>query len=373
MKDLEDRVAHLEDDKIKASTEKDLLQAQVELLKRELGRYKGANDISTILGNVGSLPKLRTKSDQRRTSESPNSQLPDLVSGSSSSTSPLDDTLHVSPESDTSAPVHQSLSPQNQFSLVSGFEELVDPFCVNLNEACGTRQKPEPKYYRLSESVPELAEDETKPSVNQWNTDSPFQTLFTPSDPYVNDAFFLGTGSHVNLPVTDGNDDPLSFLNDKNFDVSLALGSANDALPHAKPGEDPLASLITEESAYDPLNSVNTNFTFNEFVKSSLPSDVSSRADSVLDTAKSESSYTSLNAYTSPAVVKEPQEVVPAGDKHVRCSEIWDRITTHPRYTEIDIDGLCSELKSKAKCSEMGVVLNDRDVNKLIERSVMKH
>lgn len=376
MKDLEERVAHLEDDKIKASTEKDLLQAQVELLKRELSRFQGPTDISSILVDAkkAKLAHPPTKSEFSIKTESPNSQLPDLVSGSSSSTSPLDDTLQVSPESDTSVSVYQSLSPQNQFSLVSGFEEQVDPFCVNLNEACGTKEKPQPKYYRLSEPVPALLEEESKPLGEVWNSnDSPFQTLFTPSETNASDPFFMGTGSNIHLPTTDANDDPLSFLNDKNFDVSLALGPGNDVFPREKAEADPLADLITEESVYDPFNSVNTNFTFNEFVKSSLPSDVSSsRADSVLDAGTSESSYTSLNAHTSPAMVKEPQEVVPAGDDQVRCSEIWDRITTHPRYTDIDIDGLCSELKTKARCSELGVVLNNKDVDSLIERSVLK-
>lgn len=374
MKDLEDRVAHLEDDKIKASTEKDLLQAQVELLKRELSRFKGSGYISTVLGDAAKakVAMQPPQTDFGLTSESPNSQLPDLVSGSSSSTSPLEDTLRVSPGSDTSAPLYLNLSPQNQFSLVGGFEEQVDPFCVNLNEACGNKQQPEPKYYRLSDPVPPVTEADDK-SFARWSSDSPLNTLFTPTAASTGDPFFSGTDSHLHLPTTDGTDDPLSFLNDKNFDVSLALGPGNDVFAREKVEADPLANLITEESVYDPFNSVNTNFTFNEFVKSSLPSDVSSSgADSVLDAGKSESSYASLNAYNSPAMVKDNTEVVPAGDEQVRCSEIWDRITSHPRYTEIDIDGLCSELKSKAKCSEKGVVLNNKDVNTLIERSVLK-
>lgn len=55
--------------------------------------------------------------------------------------------------------------------------------------------------------------------------------------------------------------------------------------------------------------------------------------------------------------------VVPSRDDGLlRCSEIWDRITAHPKYSDIDIDGLCSELMAKAKCSERGVVINADDV-----------
>ncbi|EJS42421.1 yap1p [Saccharomyces arboricola H-6] len=56
-------------------------------------------------------------------------------------------------------------------------------------------------------------------------------------------------------------------------------------------------------------------------------------------------------------------DVVPSKEGSLlRCSEIWDRITTHPKYSDIDVDGLCSELMTKAKCSERGVVINAEDV-----------
>ena len=65
----------------------------------------------------------------------------------------------------------------------------------------------------------------------------------------------------------------------------------------------------------------------------------------------------------------DPQ-VVPSKDgKMLKCSEIWDRITTHPKYSELDIDGLCAELMAKAKCSDRGVVV-DADV---LQDALTKH
>lgn len=65
----------------------------------------------------------------------------------------------------------------------------------------------------------------------------------------------------------------------------------------------------------------------------------------------------------SDAEEENDESVVPSGDNGLlRCSEIWDRITAHPKYSDIDIDGLCSELMAKAKCSERGVVINADDV-----------
>jgi AP-1-like factor len=45
-----------------------------------------------------------------------------------------------------------------------------------------------------------------------------------------------------------------------------------------------------------------------------------------------------------------------------------DRISSHPRFVsgELDMDGLCSELRSKAKCSEVGVVVAESDVHEVL-------
>lgn len=399
MKDLEDKVASLEDEKIKAATELDLLRAQVNLLKRELSRYRGHLDFSDLTVKGPQVEPLivkqelipdMTSRDQRVgfpwskdsllslqfSSDSSNSQLPDLVSGSSSSTSPLNDNLIVSPESNTSesssGQAPRNLSPQIQFNMASTFEEQLDPFCMNLNEACGTKQKPVPKYHRTPSQVPPLGTDKVESAMSPaWNGVSPFHTILSPNE-NLSDPFFT---HDLNVAPTDGlHNDPLSFLNDNNFDVSLAFGNATNDLvdnPSRNSILDPLAGLTTEESAYDQLSLVNTDFNFNEFVKSSLQSDVSSRTNSVTEANKSGSSITSYNS-TPSHQTDEKEEVVPAPEKTIRCSEIWDRITSHPRYTDIDIDSLCTELKTKAKCSEKGVVLDAKDVHSLIERSAMR-
>lgn len=397
MKDLEDKVADLEDKNIKAATEQDLLKAQIDLLKRELARHRGHLDFSDLQlpTSVGKLtnPNPDRKKDNQAVSDTPNAefpwsaenlhnapsnyssgstqQLPDLVSGSSLSTSPNEGNF-VSPDSQTSESqhglIHMNLSPQNQFNISPRYEEQLDPFCVKLNEACGTKQRPVPKYRREGNDIPPVREEDVPQPVAP---ESDFQTLFTPAE-HINDPFFNDTSNYnFNFPINEDQNDLLSFYNDNNFDVSLAFGNPTNELENRQDKPD-IEGLVSEESAYDPLGSVNTDFNFNEFVKSSLPSDASSRTNSVSGANRSSLSVTSYNS--SPAIKEERQEeeVVPAPDKTIKCSEIWDRITSHPRYTDLDIDGLCNELKSKAKCSEKGVVLDLKDVNKLIEKSVNK-
>ncbi|KAL3453140.1 transcription factor PAP1-domain-containing protein [Aspergillus insuetus] len=66
-------------------------------------------------------------------------------------------------------------------------------------------------------------------------------------------------------------------------------------------------------------------------------------------------------------------EVVPGEDKAqmLSCTKIWDRLQSMEKFRngEIDVDNLCSELRTKARCSEGGVVVNQRDVDDIIGRS----
>lgn len=416
MKDLEDKVKLLEDETIKANTELDFLKAQVDMLKNELARYRGHTDFLDLklptrvghLSNPNTGGTYRpTMGDKHRSSsdstsnkssvgdvkfQSPNESLnntspdsvgqfsasfpwskdsladsntsndgysdgyqtgqkqyvPDLISGSSSSTSPLNDNILVSPDSLNSAPntvnsnQFDTQNDQNFGFTHQSFEEQVDPFCVKLNEACGTKECPIPK-----------------DKENQYQYNSPFSNLKNPDTTSTNDntgfdPFFNGD-SKFNFELSGNNEDPLSFLNDNNFDVSLAFADTYQE-PKRDNEVDPISLLTTEESVYDPLS--DKGFNFNDFVRTSV-----SEGHEDNSVKKNES-----NNIPPPT---EEEEVVPAPEQTVKCSEIWDRITSHPKYTELDIDSLCSELKSKAKCSETGVVINSSDVNHLLEQSAL--
>jgi AP-1-like factor len=68
----------------------------------------------------------------------------------------------------------------------------------------------------------------------------------------------------------------------------------------------------------------------------------------------------------------EDEEVVPADDpaSMLNCHKIWDKLSNRPEFKEgtIDIDGLCSELRAKARCSESGVVVDTKDVEAALKR-----
>jgi AP-1-like factor len=87
---------------------------------------------------------------------------------------------------------------------------------------------------------------------------------------------------------------------------------------------------------------------------------------------------------------KEKEEVVPGEDrgKLMSCNKIWfvrvRPLTVHRTYTrirdrlqsmekfrngEIDVDNLCAELRSKARCSEGGAVVDEREVDRILGKA----
>ncbi|RUS17450.1 hypothetical protein BC937DRAFT_89964 [Endogone sp. FLAS-F59071] len=62
-----------------------------------------------------------------------------------------------------------------------------------------------------------------------------------------------------------------------------------------------------------------------------------------------------------------PETLIP-GKKHISCTKVWETISEHPRFEEFDVDELCSELKSKAKCSGNGPVVAEDELKQVLER-----
>jgi len=70
----------------------------------------------------------------------------------------------------------------------------------------------------------------------------------------------------------------------------------------------------------------------------------------------------------------EDDMVAQADNNLLSCNKIWDRINSHPKFAtgELDMDSLCSALKSKAKCSETGVVVGQKDVEEVLSKAGLK-
>ncbi|KAF9274952.1 DNA-binding transcription factor yap1 [Mortierella alpina] len=65
---------------------------------------------------------------------------------------------------------------------------------------------------------------------------------------------------------------------------------------------------------------------------------------------------------------KPELQALSEGEKAIPCPQVWEQMARHPKFDDADIDDLCAELKSKAKCSGHGPVIALADVNKLMDR-----
>lgn len=58
--------------------------------------------------------------------------------------------------------------------------------------------------------------------------------------------------------------------------------------------------------------------------------------------------------------------------KLVSCTELWERLSEHPKFDEFDLDALCEELRNKALCSADGPVLEERELANVLRNMEAK-
>ncbi|PWW80753.1 PAP1-domain-containing protein [Tuber magnatum] len=131
----------------------------------------------------------------------------------------------------------------------------------------------------------------------------------------------------------------------------------------------------------DPVNDINSGINMSFFDDAfAIPQTFSTDLGSPLglaQTSKKLDLLAEIDQINDADPDEEEEEVVPADDpkQMLSCNKIWDRISSHPRFVngELDMDGLCSELRSKAKCSETGVVVAETDVQEVLTKVGVAH
>ncbi|CAZ82105.1 unnamed protein product [Tuber melanosporum] len=203
--------------------------------------------------------------------------------------------------------------------------ETETTFCEKLSMACGNPHNPIPKAAQLNSSSSSSSATTTTNTNNNTSSNTS-----------------LGWLTQQN----GGNFDPVLFsdyrdpVNDINSGINMSFFDDAFAIPH---------TFNTDLGS--PLNLAQTP------KKLDLLAEIDQINDADLD--------------------EDEEEVVPADDpkQMLSCNKIWDRISNHPRFAsgELDMDGLCSELRSKAKCSETGVVVAETDVQEVLTKVGVAH
>ncbi|AOW06584.1 transcription factor PAP1-domain-containing protein [Yarrowia lipolytica] len=392
LRDLETKISQLEGETAAKNSENEFLRFQVQRLQNELKLYRekpaGTSGASGVSGagapasNVHSAP-IPEMSSKPFTFEFPSYNVPKPTDVEREAREQLQREqirgyLQRKPSSvasDTTSPASQTscnqspctnpsayTSPQSQSGSVSQQKPLLgatiaamngkpDPhavdFCAELSKACVNKAELLQRSATASASpttsntvVPSAAAPgSTQQSAGQPSVSTP--TSSTTAPPQLS-ASVATAGS--DLPGSD-------FLFDMPFDMDFM--SYRDPVSETAHLDDfSLPELTTETSMFDPLDPHSSSD-----VISGKPLSTMGATHSGVNNGQGSG---------APEVKKEEDEDLLMFSKPktlMNCTAVWDRITSHPKFGDIDIEGLCSELRNKAKCSESGVVLTELDVD----------
>lgn len=493
MKELEDKVLALEQEKLQINNESELLRIQVASLLKQLEKSGVQNEApqlaNTGLNQVNSLPVRSTdhpesvnleQTDGDNDEVSSNDKSMNGISSNSSVTSytpgsyGTDDVYkltpkgftfntNISPESESSSHsssnLHLNLDLRNKLnnqSFKDSYDEQV--FCNELSQACGTKSCPIPKsklgsgggnetfnlqFDTHKSSIPSLSSPSIMSNEQSSESKSPFSKSIL-SGNFGSDTNYLSDINKEFGILDSGSDIPNANTNNSNtnrnnantrldaaevfgkqemgqrgagssswaFDNSLAqfnllddqfnistndnmINNSNSIMNNIKTSKNEMDFLFnTDDSNNDTKKLIESHPEAFQLDPSSslfnsdtvdgnfgVDFDNEDLFENILGVSKPNGAksndgnynFDNLDVNTTGAGNndEEDNEEVPDNTQNLmKCSQIWERITTHPKFTDLDIDNLCDELKQKAKCSEAGVVVNGNDVGKLLHHAI---
>ncbi|KAL7276222.1 DNA-binding transcription factor yap1 [Rhizina undulata] len=179
--------------------------------------------------------------------------------------------------------------------------------------------------------------------------------------------------------------------------LGMACGNPNNPIPkaaqlNAGPGNiptslgwfadrdggnfDPVLFNDYRDPVNDTNNGINMSFFEDAFPGLTTPYDLSSITAPQQNSNK-KGLLAEIDQLNKDDDDEDDEDLVVPGDpkQMLSCNKIWDCISAHPRFVsgELDMDGLCSELRSKAKCSETGVVVAETDVQEVLKKVGVSH
>ncbi|CCE65186.1 hypothetical protein TPHA_0K00520 [Tetrapisispora phaffii CBS 4417] len=259
----------------------------------------------------------------------------------------------------------------NDFNFDDKFSDQVSSFCDKVNN---------PNYSPENNSLPSLVSE-------NYNAESHNNTIALPD---TTTEFGKKGFEFANSDATDTfswnsgafhEDDPSSKLFIDTLDKQYAVPTSDASIANdfSKANNFIESSLAFPESTASVANSMNGNLYFRDSNIDNTIDMLDLLADDDDDEDEVDESLIKNNLVTeecmddaqakSQLCDKYKNTVIRAEDgSYLKCSQVWSRLTEHPKYSELDIDGLCTELMLQAKCSEKGVVVESRDVQKALSK-----
>ncbi|KAI0477383.1 PAP1-domain-containing protein [Xylariaceae sp. FL0804] len=393
LKDLETKVEELEKASAATTSENSQLRAQVENMSAELAQYKkkltllnSSNTRSPSASSLGRPPfgsaVMANISDVNFQFEFPKfgGVLPGPQTTNPGAAKPS--SPYPSPSSGQSANGQASPSQQSRDSAT-----------------------------RDSSKGRDDSTSQPKDSLTQ------FSGLFDNSSPYENN--FAGNGSRTSLDsaqfsLNGGNTGSPASSSNSNAGPSSSCGTSPEPFNQSPLGFKPLETLTTigEEQPSLPSDTMSGNLGNLDFSSidwlsqqnggqfdPQLFGDYREPQDSVLANTTFDDSFfneafdmdftTPYNMPTAPAssapkksicadidAKKEDDDtiVTTPGGKMLTCNNVWEKLQGCPQVQagDLDLDSLCSDLQSKAKCGGSGAVVGEDDFKRVIRKYLKK-
>ncbi|KAI9151760.1 AP1-like transcription factor [Paramyrothecium foliicola] len=375
VKDLETKVEELQKVSDAASNENSALRNQIARLTTELNQYKQkmavistSTTASPAARNAGfGQPALNKLSDVSFQFEFPKfGMLPGPASNKSqrSVSQPISPQqklqTYPSPEnsqSNGSKSPEQQNSPDNQLNDLAKFSSIFTPSMSSSSLSRGSLD---------SANFSVAGGNTSSPSASSHSNMGPSSSCGTSPEPFTQSP--MGS-KPIETLTTIGEEQPSMSANDQPFAQfgNVDLSSSNfDWLSTQNGGQfDP--QLFGDYR--EPQENVLSNTNFDEFFNDAVDFDF----------------LTPYNTAPTPSVAKRTiiDEIdaqkdsineEPAKQPNMHCTEIWDKIHALPKAQngDFDLDGLCSELTKKAKCSGSGPVVGETDFDTILKKYMGK-
>lgn len=396
LKDLETKVTELEKASEATNHENGLLRAQVDKMTVELQEYKkrvallagstrappqpqrtafgqavinNLNDVNfqfefPKFGALPGPPQPSTTSLQ--SARSSLSQSPNLNRSPSSQVSPNDQ--GKGSVSSASSHYTSGLDAQTKEDLAK-FSGIFSPPLTNNNVSNASRSS-------LDSHYSAAATNTSSPSASSNSNGGPSSSCGTSPEPFTQSPMGF---KPVDTMATIGEEQPSLANNSQDFghfasidinDINFLASQNNFQFDpqlfgdYREPQDNVLGSGGIDDSffndAFDMDFTTPYNVAFNSpaTTKKDLPAPGASKdLIAQIDAAK-----------------EGDDEIVGADGQLLTCNKIWEKLQNCPKVQngDFDLDGLCSDLQKKAKCSGSGAVVNEKDFKNVMQKYLGK-
>ncbi|EME48873.1 hypothetical protein DOTSEDRAFT_67816 [Dothistroma septosporum NZE10] len=272
------------------------------------------------------------------------------LNGGNDSTSGLNRVFQFNSSSSTSDGTSPSASSQSQWNGNGA------------NSSCGT--SPEP-----SQGSPASNDKAHMPAQKQQSPLSQFTDINNQANTGLNATFGL-PNTDYNVPPL-GNFDPVLFGDYRESNDAIVGGGDftggffDDALNSAPLDYSSPSNLFgilqSPEQTYDQLPAQHS------VIPASQPAP-SQALMAEIENARNGGD----DDYGLPNTKQQSQSAkkVDSSGKLISCNNIWNQLQSNPDFQEgkFDLDGLCSELRAKARCSESGVMVDQDHVDAALKK-----